>query len=129
MSYVWLAGDSISALTWAGKGAAHSAIATNTATLFVLQAVAINLHIGDFAHIEGSNNWRCDFLSRNGSWDDLVLRDPTWRAISPTVLDPALISDVLTLVNPRKQWLLDPNTWKLAQATTLRANTVTSKHR
>ena len=129
MSYIWLAGDSISALTWAGKGAAHSASATNTASLFALQAITLNMHIGDFSHIEGSNNWRCDLLSRDGSWDDLVRRDPTWLAISPTVLDSALISEVLTLADPRNSWLIDPSAWKLAQAATLRANSAIHERR
>ena len=127
MSYVWLAGDSISALTWAGKGGAHSAIATNTASLFALQAITLNMHIGDYSHIAGSNNWRCDLLSRAGSWNELVSRDPAWQAISPTILDPLLISEVLTLVDPRNAWLIDPKAWKLAQAATLRANSATTK--
>ncbi len=127
MSYVWLAGDSMAALTWAGKGTAHSTIATNTACMFILQAISLNLHIGDFSHIEGSENWRCDLLSRDGSWKDLVARDPSWGTISPTVLDSALTAEILAQVDPRHQWTLDPKAWRIAQAATLHTNSVSSK--
>ena len=122
LSYVWLAGDSISALTWAEKWSAHSTTATNVASLFVLQAITLNLHVGEFSHIEGSRHWRCDLLSREGAWQELVCRDPSWKHISPTIIDPSAFLNILSLCDPTKDWVLDPSMWKAAQAATLLRN-------
>ena len=123
LSYVWLVGDSMSALSWASKGSAHSPNATNAVCMFVLQAITLNLHIGDFSHIEGAKHWRCDLLSREGSWNELIRRDPSWSNITPIIFDPAIVHEILMLVNPLADWILDPLLWRAAQAACLATNT------
>jgi hypothetical protein len=126
LRFVWLAGDSVTALTWADKWAAHSPAATNVAIMYTLQAISLNLHVGCFAHIPGTEHWRCDSLSREGSWKAFCAADPSWAHIAPTVIPPSELAEALHLCNPATSWSEQPLIWQAAQAAMLKRNTTES---
>ena len=63
---VQLRGDSISALTWAHTERYRGQLVSNAALVFTMIAVACGLDVKSVTHIPGSENQRCDELSRLG---------------------------------------------------------------
>ena len=61
-----LRGDSVTALTWAMTERPRGSIATNAAMIWTLLCVAADVHVTHTTHIPGSDNDRCDQLSRRG---------------------------------------------------------------
>ena len=116
LSYVWLVGDSISALSWAERWAANSLLAVNAANVFALQGLQLGLHVGECAHIEGSQHWRCDALSRHSSWQDFQQSDHAWSSISETTFSPLVTANILRSCDPSRPWEIDPTSWRSALA-------------
>jgi hypothetical protein len=57
-------GDSLTALSWAGKEKSKGMLVSNAAIVFSLLCIKFGLNVQDTTHISGKQNWRCDTLSR-----------------------------------------------------------------
>lgn len=92
-----LRGDSITALTWAETGKFKGELVGNAAVIFILQGLYRNITINKVIHLAAAENWRTDFLSRGGTIEKLLERDPHLGL--PKVID--LNGDeIIQLCNP-----------------------------
>jgi hypothetical protein len=70
-----LRGDSITALTWAGKRSVRSTLASNASVFYSLQCLASEIDIARITHLSSQMNWRADMLSRGSSLSELAQLD------------------------------------------------------
>jgi hypothetical protein len=70
-----LRGDSITALTWAGKRSVRSSLASNASVFYSLQCLASEIGIARIIHLSSQMNWRADMLSRGSSLSELAQLD------------------------------------------------------
>jgi hypothetical protein len=120
VSRVTLRGDSITALTWASEWRFYGDRVTNAAVVYVLQAMAMGAHVDGYSHLSSAENWRCDELSRGGTWSALQQKDPRWVGVDETALD---VADLVALCDPRAgSWDLSSDLWQRAQAAAVRSD-------
>ena len=62
-----LRGDSVTALTWALTERSRGSIVTNAAMVWAILCTTADVDIREIIHIAGTDNWRCDELSRRGT--------------------------------------------------------------
>jgi hypothetical protein len=97
-------GDSVSALTWIGKGSVRSDNALRAAVMWAQYVVTHDVFITGTVHLVAQVNTRTDILSRQGSWADVIREDQ--RAYGGQ-LPPGLgclqlgAMQLLHLVNPK----------------------------
>lgn len=72
MDSIQLRGDSMSALTWAGKQKFRSTLVAPASVVFVAQYVELGVDINGFTHLDAASNWKTDALSRDGSLQSIV---------------------------------------------------------
>ena len=71
-----LEGDSVTALTWAEKQNFRSELVGNAAIVHNCICLSRGIRVSRVRHIEAMLNWRTDHLSRQGSVEALVEKDP-----------------------------------------------------
>lgn len=72
-----LRGDSVTALTWADTGKFKGELVGNAAVIFILQGLYRDIAIDKIIHLSAADNWRTDFLSRGGTIEELIEKDPS----------------------------------------------------
>lgn len=113
VSSVSIRGDSATAGRWGATRRARSLTALNAAVVYTLVMLKNNVDIAEFYQITSAENWRCDLLSRQGSWDELVSRDNRWRSIQPKEVKGCSI--LLKLCHPNATWVSTREGWELAR--------------
>ena len=100
---VELEGDSVTALTWSAKQNFRSELVGNAAIVHNCVCLSRRIRVSRVRHIEAALNWRTDHLSRQGSAEALVEKDP---GMSPLLEDGGWITvpnvdKLLALCDPR----------------------------
>ena len=98
---IHLRGDSITALTWASTEKFRGNLVSNAASVFILQGILTGVSVGKVTHLSAEDNWRTDCLSRGGTIDQLLIKDPTLRI--PRELNIVKQKEILALCDPRKE--------------------------
>jgi hypothetical protein len=98
---IHLRGDSITALTWASTEKFKGELVSNAASVFILQGILSGVSVGKVTHLSAEENWRTDLLSRGGTIEQLLLKDP--ELMKPKQLDIIKQKDILALCNPRRE--------------------------
>ena len=98
---IHLRGDSITALTWASSEKFRGDLVSNAASVFILQGILTGVTVGGVTHLSAENNWRTDFLSRGGSMEQLLIKDPTLQ--KPKELNLIKQKEILALCNPKRE--------------------------
>ena len=81
-------GDSISALTWVETERYRGSLVTNSSWVFTTLSIAYNISVKETIHIPGTENSRCDQLSRLGGSGETVLSTTgNFGLGSPRILD------------------------------------------
>ena len=98
---IHLRGDSMTALTWAATEKFKGNLVSNAASVFILQGIITGVSVGRVTHLSAENNWRTDFLSRGGSIEDLLLKDPALEKPKKLIINKQ--KEILALCNPRRE--------------------------
>ena len=65
----------MTALTWASTGRFRGELVGNAAAVFILQNIYEKVTISEVIHILAEDNWRADYLSREGILRELYEKD------------------------------------------------------
>ena len=95
-----LRGDSITALTWAGKLRTKGDSVINAAVIFTIMAVTWNVEITDTEYITSKDNYGPDRLSRNPLTDTMATLGHLDVIHVDLNNDPA-VAEILRLCNPK----------------------------
>ena len=98
---IHLRGDSITALSWASTEKFKGILVSNAAAVFILQGIISGVSVGGITHLSAEDNWRTDFLSRGGTIEDLLLKDP--KLDKPKKINIHKQIEILALCNPRRE--------------------------
>jgi len=97
-----LRGDSVAALSWVERQTFSGELVGNAATVFIIQGLITGISVDQTDHLPEEENWRADFLSRNGtgrggSWAELQGLDDGLTAVNELKLDE---TGIIELCNP-----------------------------
>lgn len=98
---IHLRGDSITALTWASTEKFKGDLVSNAASVFILQGILSGVSVRKVTHLSAEENWRTDFLSRGGTIEQLLIKDPALA--KPKQLDVIKQIDIFALCKPRRK--------------------------
>jgi hypothetical protein len=98
---IHLRGDSITALTWASTEKFKGDLVSNAASVFILQGILTGVSVGGVTHLPAEDNWRTDFLSRGGTIEELLIKDPTLD--KPKIVHIHKQKEILALCNPKRE--------------------------
>jgi hypothetical protein len=115
ISSVSLRGDSVTAGSWGLSRRARSLTALNAAVVYTLVMVMRQKDAVQYHLIKSEQNWRCDLLSRQGSWEELISRDSSWTSVRPRQVKG--LQQLLTICNPKYSWVATAKGWDLARRT------------
>ena len=115
ISTVSLRGDSVTAGRWGLTRRARSLIALNTAVVYTLVLLMGRMDIGQYSLLTTKENWRCDLLSRQGTWQTLGAQDHSWNSIRPRAVKG--LAELLRLCHPGATWVESAEGWGRARRT------------